>query len=144
MAYTTLIEGVQLDHLSNNRLDKFLEMNDALSNIQYDFRNNSSTCHALIDLYEQLTKSIDDKLCKIGVFIDLRKVFDTIDFLLLLQKRNRYGIRGIANSRLSSYSKERSRYVFYNDKSSDPMNISCGVPHGIMLVFSKTNCLFCI
>ena len=33
-------------------------MNDTLSNSQYGFRNNSTTCHALIDLHEQLTKSV--------------------------------------------------------------------------------------
>ena len=97
-----------LEKLFNNRLDKFLEISDLLSNNQYDFRNNSTTCHALIDLHEQLTKSIDDKLCTIGVFIDLKKAFDTIDHSLLLQKLNRYGIRGVANSWLSSYLKERS------------------------------------
>ena len=117
----------------NNRLDKFLEINDILSNNQYGFRNNSTTCHALIDLHEQLTKSIDDKLCTIGVFLDLKKAFDTIDHSLLLQKLNRYGIRGIANSWLTSYLKERSQYVFYNNENSDAMNICCGVPQGSIL-----------
>ena len=110
-----------------------METNNILSNNQYGFRNNSTTCHALLDLHEQLTKSIDDKLCKIGVFIDLKKAFDTIDPSLLLQKLNRYGIRGIANSWVSSYLKERSQYVFYNNENSDAMNICCGVPQGSIL-----------
>ena len=122
-----------LEKLFNNRLDKFSEINDILSNNQYGFRNNSTTCHALIDLHEQLTKSIDDKLCTIGVFVNLKKAFDTIDHSLLLQKLNRYGIRGIANSWLSSYLKERFQYVFYNNETSDTMNVCCGVPQGSIL-----------
>ena len=47
---------------------------------------------------------------------------------MLLQKSNRYGIRGIANAWLDSYLKERSQYVFYNNENSDPMNMCCGVP----------------
>ena len=47
--------------------DKFLEMNGALSNSQYGFRYNCTTCHALLDLHEQLTKSMDKKLCTISV-----------------------------------------------------------------------------
>ena len=71
-----------LEKLFNNRLDKFLQINDILSNNQYGFRNNSTNCHALIDLHEQLTKSIDDKLYTIGVFFYLKKAFDTIDHSL--------------------------------------------------------------
>ena len=102
---------------------KFLEINNTLSNSQYGFRNNSTTSHALIDLHEQLTKSIDNKLSTIGVFIDLKKAFDTIDHTLMLQKLNRYGIRGIANAWLDSYLKEKLQYVFYNNENSDPMNM---------------------
>ena len=70
--------------LFNNWLNKFLEINNTLSNSQYGFRNNSTTSYALIDLHEQLTKSIDDKLSTIGVFIYFKKAFDTIDQTLLL------------------------------------------------------------
>ena len=59
-----------LEKLFNNRLNKFLEINNTLSNSQYGFRNNSTTSHVLIDRQGQLTKSIDNKLSTIGVFID--------------------------------------------------------------------------
>ena len=59
-----------LDTLFIIRLNKFIAMNNTLSNSQYGFRNNSTTSHALTDLHEQLTKSIDDKLSTIGVLID--------------------------------------------------------------------------
>ena len=87
-----------LKKILNNRLNKFLEINNTLANSQYGFRNNSATSHALIGLHEQLTKSIDDKLSTIDVFIDLKKAFDTIDYTMMLQKLNRYGIRDIANA----------------------------------------------
>ena len=118
-----------MEKLLNNRLNKFLEINNTLSNSQYGFRNNSTTSHALIDLHKQLNKSIS----AIGVFIELKKVFDTIDHTLLLQKLNRYGIRGIANAWLDSCLKESSQYVFYNNKNSDQMNMCCGVPQGSIL-----------
>ena len=51
----------------------------------------------------------------------------------MLQKLNRYGIRGIANSWLSSYLKEISPYVFYNNENSDAISICCGVPQGSIL-----------
>ena len=45
----------------------------------------------------------------IGVFTNLKKAFDTIDYSLLLQKLKRYDIKVIAYSWLSNYLKE-SKY----------------------------------
>ena len=67
------------------------------------------------------------------MFIELKKAFDTIDHILLLQKLNSYWIRGIANAWLDSYLKERSQYVFYNNTNSDPTKMCCGVPQGSIL-----------
>ena len=47
---------------------------------------------ALIELLEKLTNSIDDKKITVGVFIDLKKAFDTIDYKLLLKNLNFMGL----------------------------------------------------
>ena len=51
-----------------------------------------STNLALLELVEELTLSIDKKNKTIGVFIDLKKAFDTIDHDILLKKLDRYGV----------------------------------------------------
>ena len=55
-----------------------------------------STSHALIDLVDEIRQSMDTQLYTLGVFIDLKKAFDTVNHSILLQKLNFYGIRGIA------------------------------------------------
>ena len=40
---------------------------------------------ALVELTEQITSALDQKKCIIGVFIDLKKAFDTVDHNLLLK-----------------------------------------------------------
>ena len=72
-----------LEKLFNNRFNKFLELNNTQIVHIYVFRNNSQS-HTLIDLHEQFINSIADKLSAIGVFIDLKKTFVTIDHTLLL------------------------------------------------------------
>ena len=72
-----------IEKVFNKRLDTFLEANQVITYNQYGFRNKASTSHALLDLHEQLTKSMDEKLKTIGIFIDLKKGFDTIDHSFL-------------------------------------------------------------
>ena len=77
--------------------------------------------------------SYDKKKSTIGVFIDLKKAFDTIDHTLLLAKLRHYGVRGVANDWLSSYLENRMQYVSFDDTDSILRNVICGVPQGSIL-----------
>ena len=122
-----------LEKLFCSRFTKFIERNEILSDNQYGFRSKHSTSLALIDLVEELTNSIDNKSIAIGIFIDLKKAFDTIDHDLLLKKLEHYGIRGVAHNWLSSYISNRKQFVSYNDTVSNMLKITCGVPQGSIL-----------
>lgn len=61
---------------------------------------------------------MNNKEFTVGIFIDLQKAFDTIAQNILLQKLQRYGIRGIAHSWLTSYLEARYQYVKINDTES--------------------------
>ena len=68
-----------------------------LSDSQYGFRPGMSTVHAAAELVEQIASAIDGQRCCAGVFIDLKKAFDTVDHEFLVEQLNVYGIRGVAN-----------------------------------------------
>ena len=87
-----------VEQLFNARLDAFIEKHDTLTSSQYGFRSSMSTSLALLELTEEITSALDHKKSTIGVFIDLKKAFDTIDHGILLTKLNHYGIRGVANN----------------------------------------------
>ena len=69
----------------------------------------------------------------IGVFLDLKKAFDTVNHKILLKKLYHYGIRGNLNKWFESYLAVRSQYVLFNGKTSDTRNVNCGVPQGSIL-----------
>ena len=53
-----------------------------------------------------------------GVFLDLQKTLDTVNYDILLKKLNHYGIRGIANNWFYSFLSDRMQYTSINKSES--------------------------
>ena len=114
----------------NNRLISFLDQNKILFRYQFGFRKSHSTYLALTVLMDKLINSLENGDYVVGVFLDFSKAFDTVDHKILLSKLCHYGIRGTALDWFSSYLTNRKQYVTYDNESSEPKNIPCGVPQG--------------
>ena len=122
-----------LEKLFSARLDKFIDKYNILTENQYGFRANRCTSDALLELVEKITNSIDKKKYTVGVFIDLKKAFDTIDHKLLLKKMELYGVRGVALNWMASYLNNRKQYVDIDGELSLYLTVLCGVPQGSIL-----------
>ena len=75
-----------LEKLFEKRLRKYIDNNKLLFDGQYGFRVNRSTGLALTEVVNTILNAIDNKKHCIGVFIDLKKAFDTVDHTLLIKK----------------------------------------------------------
>ena len=112
---------------------EFLEDNSVFYNYQFGFRKSHSTSHAIITLVERVSKALDMGKYVVGVFLDLKKAFDTVDHTILLRKLEQYGIRGKTLRWFESYLSNRSQYVECNNSKSDTKIITYGVPQGSIL-----------
>lgn len=122
-----------LEKVFHNRLMSFINDKQILNNSQFGFRKNMSTALAIIELVEEITTAIDEGKTTVGVFIDLKKAFDTVDHNILVKKLEHYGIRGLAKDWVCSYLESRRQYVCINDSNSDCLDVKCGVPQGSIL-----------
>ena len=116
-----------------NKLIKFLDKYNILDQNQFGFRLGHSTHHVLITLVDTITKSLDIGDIVIGVFIDFKKAFDTVNHKILFKKLYYYGIRGNTLKWFESYLTNRSQYVLFNGEKYDVRYISYGVPQGSIL-----------
>ena len=98
---------------------KFLNRYDLRCPSRYGFRSNMSTSHAILELVEEITNSLDNNKYSIGVFINLKKAFDTVDHDVLATKFMFYGVRGIAHKWIVSYLENRSQFVQYKNCDSE-------------------------
>ena len=100
-----------LEKLVYNRLYALSSKHNILFEAQFGFRKNSSTSHAATMLVEKIKQAFECKKKALGVFLDLSKVFDTIDHKILFSKLYHCGIRGIAHEWFNSYLVNRLQYV---------------------------------
>jgi hypothetical protein len=84
-------------------------------------------------LISKIKNGIDKKLITLGIFIDLKKAFDTISHKKLIKKFANIGISGTALKILESYLKNRSQIVKIGQYKSNPQNITFGIPQGSIL-----------
>ena len=70
---------------------------------QYGSRTNFSATHALLDVLNYIYTALDEGKYVFGIYIDLKKAFDTVNHNILLTKLKYYGIRGLALKWFTSY-----------------------------------------
>ena len=115
------------------RLTTYLELHEIIYPNQFGFMQGYSTSHSLISITETIKKTLDNNKYGCGVFIDLRKAFDTVNHGILLQKLEHYGIRDSASSWFKSYLTNRRQYVHLDGINSETKHVTCGVPQGSVL-----------
>lgn len=116
-----------------NRLQTFLNSKCFFYAKQYGFRAQSNTLAATIDLITKIKNQIDQKQIVLGIFIDLKKAFDTISHDILIKKLELSGVTSKALDIFKSYMENRRQIVKIGEYESNPRLLNFGVPQGSIL-----------
>ena len=119
-----------IEKIVHQRFYIFLQEDDIIYIAHYDFQKNKSTIHSFIQIIEKIRNAIENKMYGCGIFIGLKKAFDTVNHTIVLNKLEHYSIRGSGLKWFTSYLSNRFQYVSINNTTSDTKHIICGVPQG--------------
>ena len=121
------------EHVIADQLTNYLTSNHLFCLEQFGFRPGHSTELAALQLVNHIITEMDNYNVPTNIYLDLSKAFDTLNFDILLNKLDHYGIQGCSNRLLRSYLTGRMQYVEYNGHKSAHLPISTGVPQGSVL-----------
>ena len=80
------------------KLNLPLEQNNCLYPFQFGFQLKYSTNNVLMAIVESIQKQLVARNYTAESFVALKKAFDTVDWNILLEKHNNYGIKGVTEN----------------------------------------------
>ena len=100
------------------RFYKFL-VEKILYQKQFGFQNRHSTEHAILQLVNQITDAFSQGKYIQGIFIDLSKTFNTVNYNILLEKLKAFGIQSENLKWFRSYLSNRKQSISYDDSKTN-------------------------
>ena len=121
------------ERIIQQRILSFLKKQGSILGSQYGFRRGHSTFMAIMDMVENINESWENNEYCLGIFVDFKKAFDTVDFSILFAKLQNLGIRGLPLQLIKSYFHNRHQFVSFRGVESVLRKILVGVPQGSIL-----------
>ena len=122
-----------LEKIIHLRMMNHITNNEIISSSQFGFRKGHSTYMPLLILQDKIMGGFENNKLTCGIYLDLKKAFDTVDHSILLSKLNAYGFSDKFLHLIKSYLNDRYQCVEHQNIKSCMQNITIGVPQGSIL-----------
>ena len=126
--------GKIIEKSIHKRLNHVLKQYKVSYALQFGFHLNTSTNSILLSIIENMQTRLDKNELTAGVFIDLRKAFNTCWWWHLTYKTWPLSISGLANDSFRSYLKGRQQFVSIGSQALTIKEIVSEVPQGSVLL----------
>ena len=110
-----------------------MSKNKILYRFQSGFQKSYSTNTCLGHLTDKVTTGFGKALFTGMILIGLLKVFDTIDYQILMKQMKYLGFSKNLTAWFKSYLSEQKLKININTSYSGPLDLICGVPQGSIL-----------
>ena len=117
-----------LERVVHTQFIDYLESNRLLYKYQFVFRRQHSTNLAVTFSTDSVRGAMDNGQFTGSVFIDLRKVFNTVDHSCLLEKLKTIGFHSQEHVWFTDYLFNRHQTIVYKNCKSESFPVFCGVP----------------
>ena len=91
---------------------------------------------ALVDI---IISTIDKGRYCMGLFLDFSKAVDTVNHQILVNKLDKYGIKGVANTWINNYFTNHKQLVSFNNNISSAKKVPQGSIFGPLLFLLHFN-----
>ena len=119
------------EKLIHKQLISYLEEEKILPQFQFGYRKQHNTGQAILDYTDHVTKSLQEGLVTVAIFMDLSKAFDTVDQKILDLKLEEMGLD--ENARKLIYNYMTNRKFCMNEDKNILYDLDRGVPQGSIL-----------
>ena len=114
------------------KLSNFFDINNLIYSLQFGCRPKILN-YSCLAYSESIKQTLYEGSFGCGIFVDLQKAFDTVDYKMLLYDLEYYKILGVCNDWFKSYLSDRKQFISINRYNSDLMSVDRGVPQCFVL-----------
>ena len=131
--YVVPIIAKVLEKLVASQLNSYCEENQLLSPYQGAYRCGRSTEQTLLFAIDTIVNALDSRKVVCAAFLDLRKAFDSLDHVVLLEHFSAIGVMGNELLWFTDYLSQGVQRIKVRDRVSSWSAVKGGVPQGSAL-----------